>query len=43
MLPLEEEQIKSVIEKVYPLEEIEEAHHQMDKGDSYGKIVITIP
>ncbi|MFC4024017.1 zinc-binding dehydrogenase [Oceanobacillus longus] len=38
----EEKQIKPVIEKVYSLEEIEEAHHQMDKGDSFGKIVIAI-
>ncbi|RLL46818.1 alcohol dehydrogenase [Oceanobacillus piezotolerans] len=39
----EEQQLKPVIDKVYPLEEIEEAHKQMDKGNSFGKIVISIP
>ncbi|SER82082.1 zinc-binding dehydrogenase [Psychrobacillus sp. OK032] len=39
----EEHQLKPVIDKVYPLEEIEEAHSHMEKGSLFGKIVISIP
>jgi|SRR5690625_2576978 len=39
----EDQQLKPVIDKVYPLEEVEKAHEQMDKGNVSGKIVLSIP
>jgi len=38
-----EHKLKPVIDSVYPLEELEKASDQMDKGDVHGKIVISIP
>lgn len=39
----EEHQLKPVIDKVYPLEQVEDAHKQMDEGKLFGKIVLSIP
>jgi len=35
--------IHPVLDKTYPMEEAAEALHRMEKGDNFGKIVLTIP
>lgn len=39
----EEHKLKPVIDKVYRLEEVNEAHKQMEEGKQFGKIVLSIP
>ena len=39
----EEHELRPVIDKVYPLEEIETAYDHMENGDVRGKIVLSIP
>ncbi|WP_216828661.1 zinc-binding dehydrogenase [Alkalihalobacterium elongatum] len=39
----EKNKIRPVVDQVYPLEQVDEAHIQMEKGSQFGKIVLTIP
>jgi zinc-binding alcohol dehydrogenase/oxidoreductase len=39
---VESRKLKPVIDKVYPLEQAEEAMRRMEKGDQFGKIVLKI-
>lgn len=39
----EEHLLKPTVEEVYPLEQVEEAHTQMENGKHFGKIVLSIP
>ena len=39
---LESRNIKPVIDKVFPLEQIDEAMKRMEQGDQFGKIVLQI-
>jgi NADPH:quinone reductase-like Zn-dependent oxidoreductase len=39
---LDENKIRSVIDKRYPLEEIAEAHRYVDSGQKKGNVIITI-
>jgi NADPH:quinone reductase-like Zn-dependent oxidoreductase len=39
---LESRNIKPVIDKIFPLEEIDEAMKRMEQGDQFGKIVLQI-
>jgi zinc-binding alcohol dehydrogenase/oxidoreductase len=39
---LESRKIKPVIDKVYPLEQVNEAMERMQKGDQFGKILLQI-
>jgi len=39
---LESRNIKPVIDKVYPLENINEAIQRMESGDQFGKIILQI-
>ena len=39
---VESRKLKPVIDKVYPLEQAEEAMQRMEKGDQFGKIVLKI-
>lgn len=39
----EKHQLKPTVEEVYSLEQVEEAHLQMEQGKHFGKIVLTIP
>ncbi|GHH96763.1 zinc-binding dehydrogenase [Neobacillus kokaensis] len=39
----EDKQLRPVIDKIYPLQDIDEAHRQMDHGNLFGKIVLSIP
>ncbi|OLO36340.1 alcohol dehydrogenase [Alkalihalophilus pseudofirmus] len=39
----EKNEIEPVVDQVYPLEQVDEAHQQMEKGSQFGKIVLTIP
>jgi zinc-binding alcohol dehydrogenase/oxidoreductase len=39
---LESIKIKSVIDKVYPLEDINEAMQRIESGDQFGKIILQI-
>jgi len=39
---LESRNIKPVIDKVYPLENINEAMQRMESGDLFGKIILQI-
>ncbi|WP_157253693.1 zinc-dependent alcohol dehydrogenase family protein [Nonomuraea typhae] len=34
---------RPVIDRLFPLEEIVQAHRHMDSGDQFGKIVVTVP
>ena len=36
-------EMKSVIDRAYPLEQTAEAHRYYDRGHTTGKIVITVP
>jgi NADPH2:quinone reductase len=35
--------IKSIIDRVFPIEEVEEAHSYMGANRNIGKIVLTVP
>ena len=35
--------LKSVIEKVFPLERCAEAHAYLERGEQFGKVVLTVP
>jgi len=35
-------QVKPVIERVYPLEEIAEAHRAMGENRNFGKLIVTL-
>ena len=39
----EKHELKPVIDSVYPLEDVNQAHEKMDKGRLFGKIVLSIP
>lgn len=39
----EKHQLRPVIDKIFPLKDIDEAHHLMEKGNQFGKIVLSIP
>jgi zinc-binding alcohol dehydrogenase/oxidoreductase len=39
---VESRKLKPIIDKVYPLDQAEEAMHRMEKGDQFGKIVLKI-
>lgn len=39
----EEHQLKPTVAEVFPLEEVEEAHKQMEQGKHFGRIVLSIP
>jgi NADPH:quinone reductase-like Zn-dependent oxidoreductase len=39
---IEAGKVKSVIDRVYPLREVAEAHRYMEKGHARGKVIITM-
>jgi len=39
---IEAGKVKSVIDRVYPLKDVAEAHRYMEKGHARGKVIITM-
>ena len=39
---IEARKVESVIDRVYPLKEVAEAHRYMEKGHARGKVIITM-
>lgn len=39
----EKHQLKPTVDEIYPLEEVDKAHDQMEHGNHFGKIVLSIP
>ncbi len=39
---IEQEKLRPVIDRIYPLEEIREAHRYVDSGHKVGNVAITV-